>query len=92
MMLPNTPEMVEAHYAVPGLGAVLNTLNTRLDAPLLAWQMNHCEATVLITDREFSPVMAQALHLLRTEHGREPGGDRRVGHRIRRPGRAHRGA
>ena len=70
-MLPNTPEMVEAHYAVPGLGAVLNTLNTRLDAPLLAWQMNHCEATVLITDREFSPVMAQALHLLRTEHRRD---------------------
>ncbi len=70
-MLPNTPEMVEAHYAVPGLGAVLNTLNTRLDAPLLAWQMNHCEATVLITDREFSPVMAQALRMLRTEHGRD---------------------
>ena len=70
-MLPNTPEMVEAHYAVPGLGAVLNTLNTRLDAPLLAWQMNHCEATVLITDREFSPVIAQALHLLRTVHGRD---------------------
>jgi fatty-acyl-CoA synthase len=44
VMLPNTPEMVEAHYAVPALGAVLNTLNTRLDAPLLAWQMNHCEA------------------------------------------------
>ena len=43
-MLPNTPEMVEAHYAVPALNAVLNTLNTRLDAPLLAWQMNHCEA------------------------------------------------
>jgi fatty-acyl-CoA synthase len=44
VMLPNTPEMVEAHYAVPALNAVLNTLNTRLDAPLLAWQMNHCEA------------------------------------------------
>ena len=57
-MLPNTPEMVEAHYAVPALNAVLNTLNTRLDAPLLAWQMNHCEAAVLITDREFAPVMA----------------------------------
>ena len=37
VMLPNTPEMVEAHYAVPALNAVLNTLNTRLDAPLLAW-------------------------------------------------------
>ena len=71
VMLPNTPEMVEAHYAVPALGAVLNTLNTRLDAPLLAWQMNHCEASVLITDREFSPLMARALELLRTEHGRE---------------------
>jgi fatty-acyl-CoA synthase len=70
-MLPNTPEMVEAHYAVPALNAVLNTLNTRLDAPLLAWQMNHCEAQVLITDREFSPVMAQALHILKEQHGRE---------------------
>ncbi len=60
-MLPNTPEMVEAHYAIPALGAVINTLNTRLDAPLLAWQMNHCEAQVLITDREFSPVVKKAL-------------------------------
>ena len=71
VMLPNTPEMVEAHYAVPALNAVLNTLNTRLDAPLLAWQMNHCEAKVLITDREFAPVMAVALRLLREEFGRE---------------------
>ena len=72
VMLPNTPEMVEAHYAVPALNAVLNTLNTRLDAPLLAWQMNHCEVQLLITDREFAPVMAEALRLLRTEHGRSP--------------------
>jgi fatty-acyl-CoA synthase len=72
VMLPNTPEMVEAHYAVPGLNAVLNTLNTRLDAALLAWQMNHCETQVLITDREFSPVMRQALGLLQSEHGRTP--------------------
>jgi fatty-acyl-CoA synthase len=64
--------MVEAHYAVPALGAVLNTLNTRLDAGLLAWQMNHCEAQVLITDREFAPVIAAALRLLRDEHGRNP--------------------
>ena len=71
VMLPNTPEMVEAHYAVPALNAVLNTLNTRLDAPLLAWQMNHCEATVLITDREFAAVMGPALAQLRSEHGRE---------------------
>ena len=72
VMLPNTPEMVEAHYAVPAVNAVLNTLNTRLDAPLLAWQMNHCEADVLITDREFAPVMKEALRLLLSEHGREP--------------------
>ncbi|MFO1329361.1 MAG: acyl-CoA synthetase [Rubrivivax sp.] len=71
VMLPNTPEMVEAHYAVPALGAVLNTLNTRLDAPLLAWQINHCEASVLITDREFAPAMAQALRELREVHRRE---------------------
>ena len=71
VMLPNTPEMLEAHYAVPGIGAVLNTLNTRLDAALLAWQMHHCEAQLLITDREFAPVMAQALQLLRSVHGRE---------------------
>ncbi len=72
VMLPNTPEMVEAHYAVPALNAVLNTLNTRLDAPLLAWQMNHCECAVLITDREFAPLMAPALQLLREEFGRTP--------------------
>ncbi len=71
VMLPNTPEMVEAHYAVPALGAVLNTLNTRLDAPLLAWQMNHCEAMVLITDSEFGTLMAGALKALRETHGRE---------------------
>ncbi len=71
-MLHNTPEMVEAHYAVPALNAVLNTLNTRLDANLLAWQMNHCETAVLLTDRELAPTMAAALRLLRDEHGRTP--------------------
>jgi fatty-acyl-CoA synthase len=71
-MLPNTPEMVEMHYAVPALGAVLNTLNTRLDAPLLAWQMNHCETEVLVTDREFAPTIAAALDILRRDHGRTP--------------------
>ena len=72
VMLSAPPEMVEAPYAVPALNAVLNTLNTRLDAHLLAWQMNHCEASVLITDREFAPVMAQALQMLKTEFGRTP--------------------
>ena len=72
VMLPNTPEMVEAHYAVPALGAVLNTLNTRLDAPLLAWQMAHCEAQVLITDREFAPTIGPALGRLKRERGNVP--------------------
>ena len=71
VMLPNTPEMVEAHYAVPALGAVLNTLNTRLDAALLAWQKNHCEARVLITDSEFAPLIDKSLALLKSQHGRE---------------------
>jgi fatty-acyl-CoA synthase len=72
VMLPNTPEMVEAHYAVPALNAVLNTLNTRLDAPLLAWQLNHCEAEVLIVDSEFAPLMGAVLAILKNEHGRVP--------------------
>ena len=72
VMLPNSPEMVEAHYAVPALNAVLNALNTRLDAALLAWQMNHCEVAVLITDREFAPLIAPALAALRDQYGRHP--------------------
>jgi 3-(methylthio)propionyl---CoA ligase len=72
VMLTNTPEMIEAHYAVPALNAVLNTLNIRLDAPLLAWQMQHCETAVLISDREYGAVMQQALRILREEHGRTP--------------------
>ncbi len=70
-MLPNTPEMVEVHYAVPSLNAVLNTLNTRLDAALIAWQLNHCESQVLITDREFAPVIQQALAILKSEHKKD---------------------
>ena len=54
VMLANTPPMLEAHYGVPMPGAVLNTLNTRLDAAALAFMLDHGEAKVLITDREFS--------------------------------------
>ena len=71
-MLHNTPEMVEAHYAVPALNAVLNTLNTRLDAALIAWQLDHCECEVLITDREFAPTIGAALRILAETHGRRP--------------------
>src|SRR6266550_1716728 len=71
-MLSNTPEMIEAHYAVPALNAVLHPLNTRLDAPMLAWQMDHSEAAVVLTDREFAPVMAPALQKLKEKDGRCP--------------------
>lgn len=71
-MLANTPEMIEAHYAVPALAATLNTLNTRLDARTIAWQLNHCEANVLLADREFSKVIREALHILDRDYGRRP--------------------
>jgi fatty-acyl-CoA synthase len=61
VMLPNTPEMIEAHYAIPALGAVLHALNIRLDAVLIAWQLDHGECEVLLTDREFSATMKAAL-------------------------------
>ncbi len=72
VMLPNTPPMVEAHFGVPMCGAVLNSLNTRLDAPAIAFMLNHGEAKVVITDTEFSPVMKEALAILKRDHGREP--------------------
>jgi fatty-acyl-CoA synthase len=61
VMLANTPAMIECHYGVPMCGAVLNTLNTRLDAATLAFILDHGEAKVLITDREFAGPMADAL-------------------------------
>jgi len=64
-MLANTPEMIEAHFGVPMLGAVLNALNTRLDAEALAFMLDHGEARVLLTDTEFSPVMKAALALVK---------------------------
>jgi len=62
-MLANTPAMLECHYGVPMCGAVLNTLNTRLDAATLAFMLDHGEAKALIVDREFSGVVAEALRL-----------------------------
>lgn len=62
-MLPNTPAMIELHYGPAMLGAVLNALNTRLDAETLAFMLDHGEAKVVFTDREFSPVMQRALAL-----------------------------
>jgi fatty-acyl-CoA synthase len=61
VMLANTPAMLECHYGVPMCGAVLNTLNTRLDAAIIAFSLDHGEAKVVITDREFAKVMGPAL-------------------------------
>ena len=64
VMAPNIPPMYEAHFGVPMCGAVLNTLNTRLDAETIAFMLRHGGARVLITDREFSATIEQALALL----------------------------
>jgi fatty-acyl-CoA synthase len=64
VMLPNIPAMCEVHFGVPMCGAVLNTLNTRLDAESIAFMLKHSGAKVLITDREYSQTMAQALDML----------------------------
>ena len=64
VMLPNVPAMFEAHFGVPMAGAVLNTLNTRLDPEAIAFMLEHGEAKVLLTDREFASVVAKALDLL----------------------------
>ena len=64
VMLPNVPAMFEGHFGVPMAGAVLNTLNTRLDPEAIAFMLEHGEAKVLLTDREFASVVAKALDLL----------------------------
>ena len=64
-MLPNVPAMLDAHYGVPMLGAVLNTINTRLDADTVAYILEHGEAKALITDRVFASVVGPALKKLK---------------------------
>jgi len=61
VVLNNTPEMYECHFGVPMAGAILNTMNTRLDADTIAFMLNHGEAKLLITDREYSATIKQAL-------------------------------
>jgi len=63
MMLPNVPASLEAHFGVPMCGAVLNALNIRLDAKTIAFILDHGEAEVLLTDKEFAPVINEALSL-----------------------------
>ena len=61
LMAANTPEIYEAHFGVPMTGAVLNTLNTRLDAKIIAFTLDHAETKVLITDKEFSSTIRAAV-------------------------------
>ncbi|MBK5949533.1 acyl-CoA synthetase [Rhodobium orientis] len=64
VMLANTPPMLEAHYGVAmANGAVVNTLNTRLDAKIIAFSLDHAETRVLIVDREYSATVKEALAL-----------------------------
>lgn len=63
VMLSNVPPMLEAHYGVPMTKAVLHSMNTRLDAAIIAFQLDHANTKVLITDREYAPVIKEALAL-----------------------------
>jgi fatty-acyl-CoA synthase len=63
VMLPNTPPMVEAHFGIPMAGAVLNTMNTRLDPEAIAFMLDHGEAKAVIVDPEFASTMAKAIAL-----------------------------
>jgi 3-(methylthio)propionyl---CoA ligase len=67
VMLSNTPAMLEAHYGVPMTGAVLHSINTRLDPAIIAFQLDHADSKVLIVDREFSPVIKEALQLAKVQ-------------------------
>ena len=63
VMLANTPAMLESHYGVPMCGAVLHSINTRLDATTIAYQLDHADSKVLIADREFLSTIRVALEL-----------------------------
>jgi 3-(methylthio)propionyl---CoA ligase len=67
VLLANTPAMLECHYGVPMTQGVLNTLNTRLDAAIIAFSLDHAETKVVIIDREFSKVMKEALALCKAK-------------------------
>jgi fatty-acyl-CoA synthase len=67
-LLANTPAMLECHYGVPMTGAVLNTLNTRLDAATIAFSLGHAESKILIVDKEFSKLAKEALAAMTGPH------------------------
>ena len=68
VLLANTPAMLECHYGVPMTGGVLNTLNTRLDAPTIAFSLAHAETKILIVDKEFSKLAKDALAQMKGPH------------------------
>jgi fatty-acyl-CoA synthase len=63
LLAPNIPETLEAHFAVPMSGAVLNALNIRLDAPLIGRLLEHAESKLILVDREFAPLLHEAMDL-----------------------------
>ena len=65
IIAPNSPSIFECHFGVPGSGAVLHTINTRLDAKTIAFQLNHCKAKVLFVDSEFSKLTQDAINILK---------------------------
>jgi len=67
VVLANTPAMLECHYGVPMTSGVLNTINTRLDAQIIAFTLDHAETKVLIVDQEFSKVVKEALALAKVK-------------------------
>src|SRR5437667_1352441 len=67
VVLANTPAMLDVHYGVPMTGGVLNTINTRLDAAIIGFTLDHADAKVLITDREFSNVVKDALAIAKVK-------------------------
>ncbi len=68
-MLPNTPAMVEAHFGVPMSGAILNTINTRLEPDTIAFILQHGEARMILLDHEYAKVMRQALDIAKEKYG-----------------------
>jgi fatty-acyl-CoA synthase len=64
-ILANTPAMLECHYGVPMMGAVLNTLNTRLDAATIGFSLDHAETKLLFVDKEFSALAKNAIQLIK---------------------------
>ena len=67
VLLPNTPAMLECHYGVPMTGAVLHSINTRLDAAVIAFQLDHAQTRVAIVDSEFMPLLREALAIAKVQ-------------------------